>query len=280
MVGSQRPLWALGLLFLCSHLVVAQPAIDVAAIRENRGPFDDYSKGIRLLPGQLQVTNLTLEALVAAAYGLRSPLVRDRLIVGWPTAGIKDKRFDVMATLTTASAASREDRRRIVLELLTTRFGFKAHLERRQLDGYALLRVKPNALGPGLKRVDFNCAEVSISEAPKDADGRSLCRQASERRPPPGGFRIQGPEQFAQLEIFHHGSGDIKHLIQQLETMSNGQRLISDATGLQGYFVWDLKYATRQLPTAIREDLGLELVARKVPVDVVVIDEVRMPTPN
>jgi uncharacterized protein (TIGR03435 family) len=60
-------------------------------------------------------------------------------------------------------------------------------------------------------------------------------------------------------------------------------RVIVDGTGLQGFFVWEYE----QRPgmgtfedAVLRDQLGLKLERTRVPMDVVVIDDVRMPTPN
>jgi uncharacterized protein (TIGR03435 family) len=56
-------------------------------------------------------------------------------------------------------------------------------------------------------------------------------------------------------------------------------------TGLQGFFVWDLVYRFNELgpnviPTLVHEDLGIKLEPKRLPADIVVIDNVQMPTPN
>jgi len=65
---------------------------------------------------------------------------------------------------------------------------------------------------------------------------------------------------------------------------------IVDKTGFTGSFdVVDLKWvgldatsdaAVPSLPTALEEQLGLELTATKSPVEVVVIDNIERPSPN
>ena len=267
-----RPWWAVALLLSCT-IVSAQgrPAIDVAAIRENRGPRNDFSKRATVRPGRLDLFNMTVEDLVARAYGIRAFRMRDRLIVGWPETGIKDARFDVQATLLNAAGPlSVADQNRLFLDLLATRFGFAAHIERRPVAVYRLTLAKPGTLGRGLTRVAFNCAELSAAQAPKDKEGRSLCRQ--------GGTLLPG------AVVHLHGSGPISDLIFQLQGIPTAQaeRLIVDGTGLTGFFVWDLQYGGTlgAFSTLVREQLGLKLEPATAPVAVVVIDRVQMPTPN
>ena len=185
--------------------VVAQ-TIDVAAIRENRGPANDFSNlsTARFQPGRLYLNNYSVQALVAHAYAITAPL-RNHLIVGWPDTAIRGRRFDISATLLDEGSRSQEDERRIIFELLTTRFGFKAHVEKRPVEAYRLRLAKPDTLGRGLQRVDFNCGEIPPSKAPKDKDGKSLCRQGVDVGK---GFRFSA-----------HGSGTVGKLIFQLQSI-------------------------------------------------------------
>jgi uncharacterized protein (TIGR03435 family) len=244
----------------------AQPSlIEVASIRENTGPEFDYSKEVSFSPGRVTIANTTVEDLVAWAFDVRNPFLRDRLIVGWPRTGIRERKFDVAAKLTTAETLSRAEQRRALLELLTARFGFKAHVAPRPMAVYRLMLARPGVLGPKLKRVEFNCAVMAPSEAPKDAAGKSLCRQGGEA----------GPDGLST-----HGSGEMSTLAWAIG-LSYTERPIIDATGLRGFFVWDYSHAMRPaLPLTIQRELGLKLEPGTAMVDVVVIDAVQMPTAN
>jgi uncharacterized protein (TIGR03435 family) len=60
-------------------------------------------------------------------------------------------------------------------------------------------------------------------------------------------------------------------------------RVIVDGTGLQGFFVWEYDHrpGTGTFEDAVlRDQLGLKLERTRVPMDVIVIDDIRMPTPN
>ena len=262
--------WVVALVLVGGLHAVAQSPIDVVSIRENPSDGPNLAAAIVFSPGRLKTTNLSVEDLVAYGYNIAAPFLRGDLIVGWPKTGIQRKRFDIQATLNTSGTLSAEGKRRVVLELLETRFGFKAHSERRLFDGYAMTLVKPDVLGPALKRVDFNCADIDPAQAPKDESGRSACRRGMEYR-----GRTTTP--------FFHGSGTIDTLAFELEL--TGRHLFVNETGLQGFFVWDLDYGPLvagrdRVEAAVREHLGIKLESKRVPTDVVVIDDVRMPTPN
>ncbi len=247
---------------------LAQSRTDVVSVRENpaAGP-SNVSLSSR--PGRLDVINLSLEDLVAYGYGITTPRLRDQLIVGWPNSGIRQKRFDIQATLSTSEPSSVEDQRRVVLEVLEARFNLRTHREQRIFDVSAMTLVRPGVLGPRLKRVNFNCAEIKREDAPKDEDGRSLCRRGMEN--PPG------------RALSFHGSGTLDQLAEDLARQS--RNLVVNDTGLQGFFVWDFVFrfdvpGPRSIDTAVHEDLGIKLESKRLPANIVVIDNVQMPTPN
>lgn len=247
---------------------VAQSRLDVVSVRENRTSGPPFNGSLVSRPGRLDIINYSLEDFVALGYGITQPTLRAELIVGWPNSGIQQTRFDIRATLSTNETLSVEDQRRVVLEVLQTRFNLQAHREQRLFNGWVMTLVRPGVLGPRLKRVDFNCAEIKKEDAPKDTDGRSLCRRGAEF--PPG-----QPASF-------HGSGTIDRLAADLRLQS--RNLVVNETGLQGFFVWDFAYkldsGPNRLERAVYDDLGIKLEPRRLPADIVVIDNVRMPTPN
>jgi len=256
-------------LFAFPSLTVGQEPqeLDVVSIRENQSTSAHFTTELRLTPGRLQVVNASLEDLVAAAYGVMSPTTRDQLIVGWPNSDVKLKRFDITATLRGGDRVTQEGRRRLLLALLATRFGFKAHKEARSMRSHVLTQLKKGVLGPKLRRVDFDCYGVSLAESPKDDDGQPLCRQGARSDIEREGFILRG-------------SGNIDVLIISLQNMLRA--VVVDATGLQGNFAWEVELGlTPTAPhTPLREQLGLNLEQTQVSVDVVVIDSVSMPTPN
>jgi uncharacterized protein (TIGR03435 family) len=249
---------------------VAQSRLDVVSVRENPANIPPFRVDFVSLPGRLDFLNYSLEDLVMFGYDIVPMTLRDELIVGWPNSWIQRKRFDIQTRLSTNETLSVEGQRRIVLEVLETRFHLRVHREQRLFNGWVMTLAKPGVSGPRLKRVDFNCAEIKREDAPKDKDGRPQCRRGSEYLP--------------GQPLSFHGSGTIDRLAEDLKL--TGRRLVVNETGLEGFFVWDIVYnfspgpGANGMETAVFQDLGIKLEPNRRPASIVVIDDVRMPTPN
>ena len=142
------------------------------------------------------------------------------------------------------------------------------------MDVFKLVLTRKGRLGPRLRRTSFNCEE-STANAPKDETGKSICRR---------GFEFRGAGGMANRWL--HGSGDVRRLIWDLQFMRS-ERVIIDGTALRGFYTWDVfNPLDKNRPdqsnfwSEVRDQLGLQLEPGRAPVDVVVIDAVRMPTPN
>jgi uncharacterized protein (TIGR03435 family) len=211
---------------------------------------------------------MTVESIVGTAHDLRSQYVRDRLIVGWPKDGLRQKRFDITATLLGGDRVTYDDQRRLILEILTTRFGFKAHTEVKPMRVYALTQIKKGVLGPKLRRVDFDCFFAnSAAEGPQGSDGSPLCRQGFVTREG-SGFLLRG-------------AGDLKQLTATLQ--ASLQTIVVDATGLEGNFAWEADVGFDiggAIVGPLQRDLGLTFEEVTTNLDVVVIDSVSTPSPN
>jgi uncharacterized protein (TIGR03435 family) len=255
----------LSLTLLSSPSAQQPAALDVVSVRESRS--DAPSPRVRFTPARLDLVNMTVESIVGTAHDLRSQVVRDRLIVGWPKDGLKQKRFDITATLRGGDRVTYEDQRRLILEILTTRFGFKAHTEVKPLRVYALKQIKKGVLGSKLRRVDFDCFfGHSAAEGPKGSDGSPLCTQGFASRE--SGFLLRG-------------AGDLKQLAAVLQNTL--QSIVIDATDLQGNFAWEADVGLdtgAAIVGPLRRDLALTFEVVTTNLDVVVIDSVSMPSPN
>ncbi len=234
---------------------VAQPVLEVASIKPNRS--GDEVGRVVVSGGLFRATNVTVRYLIALSFGNGRALFTDQISGGPDWIG--SARFDVIAKadpsvrdLRTAAPAIRE--------LLADRFQLRAHPEERSLPVYHLVRARPDGLGPSIRPSAIDCTATP--------------------RPPGCGST------FGDGSIEATGY-PIPLLIAALS--ANVERLVIDQTGLSGLFDLSLKWNPNptaladdrpSLFTAVEEQLGLRLDARRSPVEVLVIDAVSQPVAN
>jgi uncharacterized protein (TIGR03435 family) len=198
--------------------------------------------------GTLTLTNTTLADCLRFAYSLTS----DSLIASpdW----IKSKEFRYTIVAKAAPETPRNEMLRMLQSLLTERFKLEFHREPREMSYYALV---PSKNGPKI--------ELSKTDIP-GPDERN------------GGGRIVR-RQLSMLML--------ATLIARFELHST----VLDQTGLRGLYGVNLEWtpgveANPDAPgpsifTALHEQLGLKLEARKGPIEVLVIDHAeKVPTDN
>jgi len=211
-------------------------------------------------PGTFNRTT-TVAVLIQLGYDLQAYQV-----IGGPS-WVREDRFEV------AARAGREapfDEVRLMLRsLLAARFTLVTHPDKREMSAYALVLSRADKrFGPGLK---------------KNPDGDECKRLVEQtRNVPPGAVRAAGCESMANF-----AAGASRQM---------GAPVI-DATGLVGLYETSYYYdaaggafgrgiepkGTVDLPqysTALQEQLGLRLEARRMPIPVLVIDSVQPPTPD
>ena len=160
--------------------------------------------------------------------------------------------FDVEAKPEAQIKLSRDELRPRLRDLLQTRFHLAAHFETRMEPGYLLIVSKG---GPKMQRTagdHFPGFRINVSPGRMEGANWSMSYLASMLQKPAG-------------------------------------RPVADETGLKDSFDIKIEYAPdievqSSLPslfTSLKETLGLELQAKKIPVQVLVIDHVdRAPTEN
>jgi uncharacterized protein (TIGR03435 family) len=226
------------------------PTFEVASVkRANGGPGPgDIPRNMDANPGHFAMYNVPLRFALEWAYNLK-----DYEISG-PDWIKGDERYDIVAK---ASSPVPADKIRLMVQaLLTERFHMKSHMETRELSCYVLLPGK----GPAkLKEADPN-GQPSLGGS---ANGVA--------------FHNQPVSRFTFM------------LTRRMD------RPVLDQTNLKG--VYDFTVDTSGLGfggnpppadsngpsifTAVQEDLGLKLEARKQPIDVLVIDSVeKIPVGN
>jgi uncharacterized protein (TIGR03435 family) len=229
-----------------------RPRFDVASVKSNKN-----SEGViqfAIQPGgRFAATDIPLKQFIRAAYTLQLYQIVDA--PSWT----ESERFDITAVsnrdLQDETSWKPDGQFALVQlmmqSLLADRFRFRAHFEERQSQVYALVR-------------DESREATALTPArPCGAD----CRMQI------GSGTLRAPN--VELPLF-------AELLSQLTG-----RLVTDATGLTGTFEINLRWkpesqeAASDAPsifTALREQLGLRLDARRGPVRVLVIDSVDRPT--
>jgi uncharacterized protein (TIGR03435 family) len=160
--------------------------------------------------------------------------------------------------------------------LLEERFKLRVHREMRQTSAYALTVGRQGSLGPNLVSSKFDCqAYLAQRRAggnapePVNERGESWCLFPITMGAGARAIRMAGP---------------LKLLIERVTPFVD--RPIVDATGLSGNYEWALTFATGpdapsdvpRIFDALRAQLGLNLERRDVPLEVLVVDHVELPT--
>jgi len=202
----------------------------------------------------------TLKLLIAAAYDLNP-----REISGGPGWAESDH-YDIVARTPGAVRPTHDEQMRMLRSLLADRFKLAFHREQKE---FSIYELKVDKGGPKLKP----------STAAPDA--------------PPALISTVYPQRIV-MPARNATMGDFVSLLQRAVL----DRPVVDKTGLAGRYDFDLSWApdasqfggdvpvapaTASSPpffTAIREQLGLQLVATRGPAEALVMDHVERPSPN
>ena len=266
-----------------------RPRFDVVSVKPNVS--QDGIVQMQRTGTRFTARGVTLGLLIRSAYD-----VQEFQVVGAPPWADSD-RFDIVGTMpdlpASPAASGGPSRQSLMLRsLLEDRFRLAAHMDKRELPVYALVRArKGGQLGPSLVRSAVDCAALAASRgrgaAPSPPAGQLAPCSSSVS---PGAITARS-QTMAQLAAA---------LSRLTNTGSSLGRLIVDRTGLDGYFDVDLRFTPERVPTfgpggpppgmpavdpnaasifaAMQEQLGLKLEAQRAPVDVVVVDRVEKPT--
>jgi uncharacterized protein (TIGR03435 family) len=147
--------------------------------------------------------------------------------------------------------------------LLADRFKLSLHRETRQVDGFALVRMRPDAFGPGMRPSDVNCLNAeTVAATPR-------CRS--------------GAITLTTMAAIGMPISTVSQLL-----VSRVHAPITDETALTGTFDVELRWSDEVAPTgdspniytAIQEQLGLKLERRRVSTEVSVVDHLERATPD
>jgi uncharacterized protein (TIGR03435 family) len=256
------------------------PAFEVVAVKPDK--TGGMMSRIQMTPDGVTVTGVPLHMLLREAFGVSN----DRLVgePGWMTSD----RFDIDAKVAPEDAAKLKaltgpQRWAMFIPVFEDRFGLKFHHETRNLTQYVLVVAKG---GLKMKEAQTGDAYPNGVHLPDGGGGAGLMRMQ------PGELTGQGVP--------------IENLVRSLSVVLGST--IVDQTGLTGKYDFDLKWTPEvgsgmpagpsdggpagagnppvadtsgpSLFTALEEQLGLKLEAKKVPTDVIVIDHIEQPSPN
>jgi len=235
------------LVLLLTAVLLQAASFDAASIKRSDSP--PGSSGIDTDIGLLRGHNVTLKRCISGAYG-----IPEAQILGGPK-WIGEQRYEIVAR--TQEHLGDQGLMELLQTLLADRFRLVLHHETQLVSGYAL-----------------TVAKSGLKATPSDPDARSSTNSSRT------GIDAKG--------------ATMVRLAMKLSA-ALGQP-VTDATGIDGKFDLSLKWvpdemaakgtgstATDQGPslfTALQEQVGLKLEARKMPVDVVVIDQAEPPSEN
>jgi len=169
----------------------------------------------------------------------------------WAKSG--DIRFNIEAKAEDPAKATEAHLLAMLQALLIERFSLQFHRETVDAPGFALI-VSKN--GPKLR--------------PAEDGGEPTIRFSPSFKP------IEGEPTVATAR--NYSMAMLAEMLTQIQP-----RPVNDETGLRGFYDFRLSWdetAGPSLVTALREQLGVRLEARKVPVSVFVIDSAQKPTEN
>lgn len=244
-----------------------ESAFEVASVKVARTTNADTPRSMFFYPGQGQVSihAYPLRAFLPPAFDVPLQLGKVKFDFSRVSRDLVERTyFDIQAKGDPAGDLSA-----MMRTLLRDRFGLKWHSETRTVPLYTLTVTQSGKLGPWLKATTVNCLELARNQnyaAPE-------CKGYSER------------SRFGRQA---RSAGTIAHLVTRLQEFADLPLI--DSTGLTGNYAWD--FAMPVIPPssgaekvsafrdALKDDLGLTLTRTKGPWEVIVIDDVRMPTPN
>ena len=251
MSGTVAGLVILGQPVAQSQTSPPKPSFEVASIKLNKSLYDGGS--VRFPPaGRFLGRNVSLRPLIAIAYKLKA-----FQLLGGPS-WIDDERYDIDAM---AEGTPPPEQIFLMLQsLLAERFNLAVHWESRELKGFSLVAMKAGQPGPKMRPSSVNCSDLPMP-APCMAGGIRI-----------GDLKMIGTSTGRLIDVIN---GEVK-------------APVIDETRLDGTFDVELHWSPElanslDLPsifTALQEQLGLKLVPKLVPADVLVIDRAEHPTPN
>jgi uncharacterized protein (TIGR03435 family) len=260
----------------------ADTVFETASIKLNRdgGPL----AGMRRSPGgRFDVTNMPLAVLISFAYQLQPYELQ-----GGPS-WIESDRWDIVAKIEGNPPPTPPGTPDAIMlatrTLLTERFKLVVRSDTRDVDVYQLIKARADGrLGPGLKPSTTDCLAIQKADA-----------SAKSGRPTPS---LNTPDRMVcgmrvSVGRVQLGGRPLSTFMNILTTLT--QRRVVDRTGLTGDWEFDISFApppsslpgpqavlppdsdAASLFTVLQEQLGLKLEAARMPMPVLVVEQVERP---
>jgi uncharacterized protein (TIGR03435 family) len=236
--------------------------------------------------GRFDAINVSLHTLIRHAYGMQ-----DSTVVGGPP-WMRSDRFDLSAhgdvglspAFPLASVGQPSRLQLMVQSVLADRFRLVVHKEQRDILGYRLVLLDRNgSVGPGLRRSQLDCAALAM-------DARRAHGVAQTGTPAPTTARCDLSRSADSISI---GGRSLTQFVATLSAVLG--RAVVDETGLAGNLDIHLTWAaeptrpgtpmpshrttdpTQAIATAIRTQLGLDLLPTRSAIEVLVVDGAERP---
>jgi uncharacterized protein (TIGR03435 family) len=258
--GDRRTLWIWAVTLLCvsAQLGVCLPnaeaqTFDVVSVRPHVTPTDG---SLTVSGPRITIEGFSIFGLIMYAYGIRSYQLTN-------SAQLNHTMYDIVAEIEDGRKRTREDFRPYVENLLTDRFKLQVHWEEKEAPVYALVVGKT---GVKFKESDPAAKPTRV--------GRAISPTARGR------------------ELTWTGA-TMEELADLIRNSDGLDRLVVDETDLKGRYDIKIAYVAQNrmggqmlgeedvdIFTALPQQLGLVLEARKTKVKLMVVDHSERPAEN
>jgi uncharacterized protein (TIGR03435 family) len=236
------------------------PVFDVSTIKPNNSGSGSMSISTNL--GIFTTTNVSIKMLLTNAFGIRDEFISG--LPGWAGSA----HYDIVAKVVDADPdammhLSKEQRQKMMQQLLADRFHLKTHIETKELPVFDLVMAKG-----GIKFHEFDHNNPNAKQG-----NMTVNNTASNAEMTANGMPMESLAKMLEGEV---------------------QRNVIDKTSLTGKYDLHLKWRSEEdgpdngsgddqapsLFTALQEELGLKLESSKGPVDTLVVDHIEAPSEN
>ena len=246
------------LLFIATLMVVRGQAFEAASIKPNN--TGKPGSGLSTYPNRIKVINSTLKFCVQVAWN-----VKDFQVSGG-ASWMDSERYDIDAVA--ANPFAKDEWRKMMQALLADRFGLVVHSETQDRQGYALVVAKSGPkLPPPVDDPSVMFSRTPSGDRTLKAPNISMKRLADALALPMGAIVVDQTGIEGQYDVSLQWTPDPNepHL-----TKSGEPAPAAPTDAVPGPSIF----------TALQEKLGLRLEAKKVPVEVIVIERANRPSEN